>query len=292
MSDEKTQRAGRVGHPNARGKRQVPPEPGRRYFPLTDLGNAERLVQRHGSKLRYCTPLHAWFIWDGVRWKRDDVQRIMGFAGSTARAIHLEAADADDKDQAKAISDHAIRSESASRLWAMVRLCEAQSRVAIRPDELDTDPWLLTVLNGTIDLRRAELMPHDPRHLITKLAPVSYLTDARSDLWDSFLRDVTGDDKELMEYLQRAVGYSLTGRTTEHAVFFVYGPPATGKSRFTTAIKDMLGDYAIQTAFETFLAKRWAAGRPTTLRTLRVRGSFLLPRRTEGAGLRRPRSNS
>jgi putative DNA primase/helicase len=229
-------------------------------FALTDLGNAQRLAHRHGRKLRYCTPIRAWLIWDGSRWRRDDVQRIMTYAAETAKSIYGEAAAAGDLETRKEIAQHAYSSESAYKLAAMIHLAEAHPNLAIRPDQLDTNEMLLNVANGTLDLRTGDLRPALEGDLITKVAPVDYDPDRTSELWDRFLREVTGGDEELADYLQRAVGYSLTGRTTEHAVFFVYGPPATGKSKFTGAIKDVLGDYAMQTAFETFLAKRWGGG--------------------------------
>lgn len=228
--------------------------------PLTDLGNAERLVDRHGRTIRYCSQQRSWYVWDARRWRHDVTQEVARLAIETVRSIYEEAAGETDSEQRKAISDHARASESSASVANMQRLAQPREQIAIRADVLDTDPWLLTVLNGTIDLRTGELQPHDPKNLITKLAPVAYEPHATSELWDNFLRDVTGGDKELWLYLQTAVGYSLTGRTTEHAVFFIYGPPATGKSRFTSAIKDMLGDYAIQTAFETFLSKRYGGG--------------------------------
>jgi putative DNA primase/helicase len=231
-----------------------------RGFALTDLGNAERFVAQHGARVRYCAQQRSWYIWDERRWKRDVVQLVKLLATLTVRVIYLEAAEEADEKSRKAIAEHAKTSESSGRVTAMVTLAQILGSVAIRADVLDTDPWLLNVFNGTLDLRTGELRPHEPRDLITKLAPVAYDPSAVSQLWESFLQDVTGGDGELAGYLQRAAGYSLTGRPTEHAVFFVFGPPATGKSKFTGGLKDVLGDYAIQTAFETFLSKRFGGG--------------------------------
>jgi putative DNA primase/helicase len=207
-----------------------------RYEPrrqLTDLGNAERLADRHGDKLRYCAQQRSWYVWDGMRWRHDVTQQVALLSMDTVRTIYEEAAGVLDSSEREKIAHHALESESGSSLGNMQRLAQALDAVAIRADALDTDPWLLTVLNGTIDLRTGELSRHDPMHLITKLAPVTYDPEAKSKLWDGFLRDVTGDGEELMVFLQRAAGYSLTGRTTEHAVFFVYGPrrPARASSR-------------------------------------------------------------
>jgi len=231
-----------------------------RGFALTDLGNAERFVAQHGPRVRYCAQQRSWYVWDGRRWKHDVVQLVKLLATTTVRAIYLEAAEEADSDARKVIADHAESSESSGRVSAMVNLAQVLGSVAIPADVLDTDPWVLNVLNGTLDLRTGERRPHDPKDLITKLAPVAYDPSAASELWEGFLRDVTGGDDELARYLQRAAGYSLIGKPIEHAVFFVFGPPATGKSKLTGALKDVLGDYAIQTAFETFLSKRFGGG--------------------------------
>jgi putative DNA primase/helicase len=231
-----------------------------RSHPLTDLGNSERFADEHGDLVRYCDQQKSWYVWDGKRWRRDVVQKVKRLATRTVRGIYAEAAGASSKEARESIADHAKASESSGRISAMVRLAQVLPDVAIRADVLDTDPWLLNVLDGTLELRTGTLGPHDPRHLITKLAPVGFDPHASSELWDGFVRDVTGGDVELACYLQRAAGYSLTGKPTEHAVFFLHGPPATGKSKFTGALKDVLGDYAVQTAFETFLAKRFGGG--------------------------------
>lgn len=199
-------------------------------------------------------------MWDGRRWRHDVTQGVARLAIDTVRSIYEEARAETNDERRKDIAEHALRSESSAGVSNMQRLAKALEAVAIRADVLDPDPWLLTVLNGTLDLHTGKLLPHDPEHLITKLAPVVYDANAQSELWEAFIRDVTSGDDELAAYLQAAAGYTLTGRTSEHAVFFIYGPSATGKTRFTSALKDMLGDYAIQTAFETFLAKRYGGG--------------------------------
>src|SRR5262249_49891327 len=135
---------------------------------------------------------------------------------------------------------------------------------------LDREPFLLTVLNGTIDLRTGTLREHRRADLITKLAPVLYDPAAQLDLWDRFLRDVTAGleptldalaaSGEYRDFLQRAVGYPLTGDVSEEVFFLLHGPEASGKSTFVKAITKTLGDYAKVADFETFLVKRGDAG--------------------------------
>ena len=229
------------------------PDPER--FPHTDLGNSERFVTQHGETIRFCHSWRAWLVWDGVRWARDTNGLVLRMARDTVRSIYLEAAGTDDADMREAIAKHAKASERESRIRSMLALAESESRVAITAQELDTNPWLLNCKNGTVDLRTGQVEIHERQHLITKLAPVTYNPDAQHDLWDRFLAESTGDDEELIAFLQRAMGYTLTGDASEEKLFFVHGPTNTGKSTFLEAFKAALGDYAVTADFETFLSR-------------------------------------
>ncbi len=228
---------------------------------LTDLGNAHRLVRRHGGELRYCRPWRAWFVWDGRRWARDVKGQVFQLAKATVRGLYEEAAQERDSARRKALATHATRSESEPRIRSMVVLAETEPEIAVRPDELDSDPWALNVLNGTIDLATGTLRPHDPGNLITRLAPVEYEAAEACPLWTAFLQRVLPDEP-LRAFMQRAVGYSITGDTREEVLFFPHGPTAAGKSTFIEAVKATLGEYAMTADFSTFLRSRRDGGSP------------------------------
>ncbi len=225
-----------------------------RLFNRTDQGNAERLVARHGAALRFCDPWRTWFVWDGQRWKKDDTLEIQGRAKDTARNIHAEAVLGKDKKERDAIAAWASKSEDARRIDAMIKM--ARNEVPVTPESLETDPWLLTVNNGTLDLRTGKLLPHDPGHLITKLAPVDYDPEAQAPTWAAFLDRIMAGNQDLIGFLQRAVGYALTGDTREHSFFVLYGVGANGKTTFLETLSAMLGDYAAATPTQTLLARR------------------------------------
>ena len=172
------------------------------------------------------------------------------------RSIYTEAASAGDEVQRKALGEHARKSESESRIKAAIELAKSEPGVPVLPDQLDVDPWLLNATNGTVDLRSGKLRPHCREDLITKLAPVAYIPDATLTQWDDFLADTTNADTDLIGFLQRAVGYSLTGDCREEVLFFVHGPAAAGKSTFIEVIKAALGDYTRTADFESFLQRR------------------------------------
>jgi putative DNA primase/helicase len=237
---------------------------------LTDLGNARRLVQAFGEDLRFCKPWRCWFWWDGRRWLRDERQQVMRYAKRITEALFREARATRDANQQAELGRHALRSQRADRLRAMMTLAESEPGIPIMPAELDREPFVLTVLNGTIDLRTGVLREHRRDDLITKLAPVVYDPEAQHDLWDRFLRDVTAGPEPTLDglaasgayrdFLQRAVGYTLTGDVSEEVFFLLNGPEASGKSTFIKAILKTLGDYAKTADFETFLKKRGDAG--------------------------------
>ena len=246
---ERNGRNGRVDiHENGRGT----PQPAGGYN-LTDLGNARRLVHRHGRNLRYCWLWRKWLVWDGKRWVKDDTGEVYRLAKETVSSIYQEAAAAPNDEARKELGKHATRSEAGARIKEMVDL--ARSDVPVMPDELDASPDLLNTESGTIDLRTGELREHRREDLITKIAPTTYRPDAAAPTWEAFLERVLPGE-ELRAFVQRAVGYSATGDTSEQCMFINHGGGANGKSTFQEAIAAALGDYAMRAPTEMLLAKR------------------------------------
>lgn len=222
---------------------------------LTDLGNAERLVTAHGRDLRYAIGL-GWHAWDGRRWSRDDADgEVMRRAQKTVRSLHRIAAEVDDRETRKDLTDWANKSESLSRLSATVSLAQTQLGIIVQAKDLDADPWLFNAANGTVDLRTGELREHRRDDLMTQLADTVYESDAVSELWTQTLERVTGGDEEIASFLQRAIGSTLAGETQDK-LFFCHGPGATGKSTFLEAIRTAVGEYSATADFQTFIKGR------------------------------------
>ncbi|MCZ6772066.1 MAG: phage/plasmid primase, P4 family [Proteobacteria bacterium] len=215
-----------------------------------DIGNAERFVERHGDEVMYVPGL-GWYVWDGRRWVLDTADAaIKRMAQTTAKAIFRESEYLGDPDAATRRSKWAANSGKSSRLDAMLK--EARPHLIRKQDELDTDPNLLNVKNGTIDLRTGDLRPHDRADLITKLAPVNYRGPRDSVHWSAFLDRVV-PDPEVQEFLQRFLGYGITGLTVEQALLFLIGGGANGKTTFLEAIRNVLGDYCVTLPFGALL---------------------------------------
>jgi len=245
----------------------------------TDVGNAERLAAQYGGELRYCHPWRAWLVWDGRRWARDRSGEAWRRAKETVRAMYHEAADLEDDAKRIELARHARSSESQRRIAGMLELAKSDPRIAVLPESFDGDGtrYLLNVLNGTLDLRTGELRPHRPEDMITKLAPVEYHTEAKCPAWDAFLARVV-PDPEVRAFLQRFLGYTLTGHVGEQAFVLLYGTGANGKSTFLETLKALLGDYAHKADFETFLESKGSRDRQGRARPdlLALRGKRLV----------------
>jgi putative DNA primase/helicase len=231
-------------------------------FHLTDLGNARRLVARHGRDLHFCAQRGGWLVWDGRRWATDRTGEVYRRGRETVAAIYGEAEAAQDGETRKALGSHALKSEAEPRLRAMVSLAASEPGIPVLPEQLDTDPWVLNCLNGVLDLRSGNLGEHRRELLCTKLAPVAYDPRATCPMWGTFLECIMGGNLELIGFLQRAVGYSLTGDTSDDIVFILYGRGGNGKSTCLEVLRATLGDYAQQTPFDTFLRRKHKSGGP------------------------------
>jgi putative DNA primase/helicase len=234
-------------------------------FNLTDLGNAERFVADHGSKVRYCGPWGKWLVYDGKRWAQDDTGQVERLMKDTVRAIYAEASQARDSQERKAIAEHAKRSEARKRISDAIQLARSELGIPILPEDRDRDPWALNVENGTVDLRSGELREHRREDLITKLAPVEYRPAAKAPTFQAFLERILPSEA-LRRFLRRAVGYSASGEVSEEALMILHGTGDNGKTTLINAVLDALGDYAMEAAPELILAKR--GSHPTELADL------------------------
>ncbi len=221
-------------------------------FTWTDLGNARRLVERHGKDLQYCYPWRCWMVWDGQRWVKDETGEIRRRAKETMQALRKEAGAAGNAKLQK----FATSSLSLHRRKAMIETAQSEPGIPIAPQNLDTDTHLLNCRNGTLDLRTGKLREHRREDFITKMVPVDYDSQATCPLWDAFLERIMAGNKNLIRFLQRAIGYSLTGDISEQVLFLFYGTGANGKSTFLETIRFVLGDYSNSTEFSTFLERR------------------------------------
>ncbi len=262
----------RGGDPSREVKRllrELGPGPSSGGFNLTDYGNAERFVSQHGQDVRHCYAWAQWLEWDGRRWQVDSTGAIERRAKLTTRSIYSEAAQVEDPDQRKALGEWARKTETKSRLQSMIDLARSEPGIPVLVEELDANPWLLNCQNGTLNLQRGVLRPHNSGDLLTKCVPVAYDPQAKCPAFLSFLSSIMGDRPALVEFLQRSIGYALTGDTREQILLLLYGLGANGKTTLLNLVAEMMGDYGQQTDTDALMAKQ-AGGINNDLARLRA----------------------
>jgi len=238
-------------------------EPPPEYEPVnnTDMGNAIRFRNDHIEKVRYCYTTNLWYVWNDIIWEPDRNGTVERLAKDTVRKMYIEAGHIpDDKERLNAIK-FAISSESLAKRRAMLET--AQSEMPIDQDNLDINRKLITCKNATIDLETGKPKSPDKDDFITKQMSVKYDPEADCPNWKAFMRLIFCDDEELIRYIQKVLGYTMTGDTDDQSFFILYGSGQNGKSTFVETIAKMFGDYAHRTATDTFFVKRREQGQAT-----------------------------
>lgn len=217
----------------------------------TDVGNGKRLVRLFGADLRWCKPL-GWLGWNGEKWERTDRGAVQA-AKESAHLMRVEAESLSDSDARKAARKHALGSEKSERIRAAVLMAQSEDGIPIEHDALDRDPWLLAVSNGVLDLRTGKLRPHSRADLITRTAFTKWDPEATCPRWQQFLIETFSGDYDLIEFVEKAIGYTLTGVTREQVLFLCYGEGSNGKSTLLSTMRLLMGDHATNADFSTFL---------------------------------------
>jgi putative DNA primase/helicase len=220
-------------------------------YEYTDVGNAQRMASMFAEDMKYC-PQKGWYFWMGTHWKRDSTKEAHRRAVRVTEWMKEKALELGER-EGKDLLDHAIRSQAIGRINAMVEAGTFLKEFAVDVSVFDANKDLLNVANGTIDLKTSTLRPHNKEDYITHVSSVAYDPNARHPLVDKFLEDVTQGDPELLAFVLRAAGYSLTGHTREEAFFIVHGKAGSGKSTFIEAMRVISGDLARTANFEVFL---------------------------------------
>lgn len=211
-------------------------------YRLTDAGNAARLIEVAGDQLRFVHAWGRWLVYLEGRWTVDVGDALVTeHAKEVARGLFLLLPDCADETKKK-LFNAAVRAESASGIAAMIRLARAIRGVIIDHEDLDADPYLLNVRNGTVDLRTGRLRTHDPADLLTLQCPVDFDPDATAPLWNECL-ERWQPDPNMRAYLQLEAGAGATGIPTE-TVSIHFGAGANGKSKYFGGIQHVLGPYA------------------------------------------------
>ncbi len=210
----------------------------------TEDGLALSFTRRYHKDWRYVAGWGKWLVWDAQRWRSEDTLAAADLIRHVCRHASLNTHN----------PRIASKLAASSTVGGVERLARADRRHAATTEEWDADPWLLNTPGGVVDLRSGRLRPHERTDRMTKITTSTPRGECPQ--WHAFLHDVTGGDRGLQDYMQRMAGYALTGSTQEHALFFLYGTGANGKSVFVNTLADILGEYATNSPMETFMETR------------------------------------
>jgi len=218
--------------------------------PCTEIGNGQRFASQNRGRAVFVPEWAKWLAFDGRRWAPDEGGvRTAALAKDTAREIAAEASRKFDSDDRKLLLKWAAESSSKRALDMMLWLARSEAGMAASFRDLDRDPWLLNVANGTLDLKTGALRPHAAGDMITKLAPVAFDPEATCPRFERFLSEIMAGDAERVEFMRRFLGYCLTGSIREHALCFWYGSTGgNGKSTLAAVLFELLGEYSAKAA--------------------------------------------
>lgn len=239
-----------------------------RLYTMDDTGNAERMFVNYGSRLRYSYVEKTWYYWDERRWCKDITGTIDRVADDSLdvmqreleiyKQIDLRCPPKDGQQTMEKLFQRHIKTSRSSKAKTAMKK-ELQHRVPIVLGQFDRDKYALNTPTGIIDLKQSKLLNHDIEKYITKLTGTG-LSESDCPQWKAFLNTIFGGDAEMIRYIQKAVGYSLSGSTNEQCVFFLYGTGRNGKSTFLDTIRAMMGDYAANAQPETIMVSQKSSG--------------------------------
>ena len=222
---------------------------------FTDLTNTLYFLRAYEDTIRYCITWDKFLVWNGTDWEIDargfvqeripifihQMYRIMRFINDRILKVDFE--------------KHLIKSESFRRIQAIVGLLKMQPSIKVIEKELDTDIYLFNVEGLTLNLKTGKAKEPNIKNLITKKSRFIYEKDAECPTWNLFLMQIFNKDLQLIRFIQKAMGYALSGDVSEQCLFILWGTGANGKSTFLNVMLELFGDYALSTGIETFMKK-------------------------------------
>lgn len=224
---------------------------------FTDVTNSNYFIKAYGNRLRYCKLWNKFLIWNGSCWEIDNngtvEEWVLDFIHCMYRGIRV----IKDPRLAAAFEKHLIRSESYRKLQSLIGICQMSKEIKVSDTQLDTHHYIFNTKNCSMNLLRGKEKECDIKDLSTKCSSFIYDKDALCPNWDKFLCQIFNNDMDLIHFIQKAVGYALTGDISEQCLFILWGTGANGKSTFLNVLQELFGDYACSAATDTFMHKHY-----------------------------------
>ncbi len=222
---------------------------------FTDITNRDYFLKAYGDVIRYCITWNKFLYWNGTNWEVDNrgrvEEKVVDFIHQMYRGLRI----INDKVLAAAFEKHLIKSESLRRIQAIIGLLKMSGSIKTEDWELDTDIYLFNIEGLTLNLKNGKAKEPSIKNLITKKSRFIYNRDAECPTWNLFLLQIFNKDMQLIRFIQKAMGYALSGDVSEQCLFILWGTGANGKSTFLNVLQYLFGDYACSTMIETFMKK-------------------------------------
>ena len=222
----------------------------------TDMTNTEYFLKIYGERVRYCKQWKKFLVWNGKQWLIDENGDVETLVNRLIRSMYKIAPTIKDIQRRIDFESHIKKSESLRRRKALIESLSMDEHIKTPPETFDQNPYAFNCKNGTMYLDRGEFKPHKPGDYSTKCSNFIYDIKATCPTWEKFLLQIMNQDKELIRYVQKVMGYSMTSMTSEQCMFILWGAGANGKSTFLNTLSNLMGDYAEHTQAETFMKKQ------------------------------------
>lgn len=250
-------------------------------YPFDDTGNGQRMAWLFGNVLRYSYVDKCWYFFDGRVWSRDEIGQAKVDVDDMITV--MEGTPVDDSIE-PAYRKHIKHTRSSGGKEAALK--ETQHLLHISPDDMDRDRTKLNTPDGVVDLVTGEIVPNDPGLYMTRMTGVEFSSHASCSRWEQFINEIFDNDSELVDFVHKAIGYSLTGSTEEQMVFFCYGEGQNGKSVFLDIISEIMGTYAANIQPETIMVKRSGGGSGANSDIARLKGARFVTATEPDEGMR------
>lgn len=230
-------------------------------FPIRsydDTGNADRFIDRYGNLYKYSYIANKFYIYDGMKWKIDDKGSIRKLIDEMIESIKDEKiihGDDVTEEEAREFFQKYYKKTRGTQAKKNI-MNELMHRRPATPDDFDRDDMLINVANGYIDLTSRELYKHDINKMFSQITNTDYTEKMQPAVWLDFLNDIFAGDQKVIRYIQKALGYSLTGSTREQIMFILFGKGRNGKSIFVEVISEILGDYSNNMQAKSLMVKK------------------------------------
>lgn len=265
------------------------PKKENKFYSYDDTGNADRFCDVFGSLVKFSYINNLWYYYTGKVWQEDLTGEVRKMVDTTVELMKNEPLEfSDDMEEEakeavqKAWDKHVKRSRSNAGKKAM--LDELKHRLSVLPDEFDIDKTLFNTQNGYLSLSDGQLLDHDIKKMFTRISTVEYTDTIDCPQWEEFLNDIFASDQELIKYIQKAVGYSLTGSTREQSMFILFGNGRNGKSVFLDIVSEILGSYAMTMQAQTIMVKQNSSNANSDI--ARLKGARLVTSSEPNEGVR------